>query len=177
MSWRFGAMELPALLFLWQRDHDPHRGAAARACLPQGWYHTHIHTHIHLNVWYLLLCDVLLLLILRLDGGHTPKHKRGTPMKERQLSKPLSERTNSSDSERSPELSLTPQVSSFPSSHGLQISVDYHREKACYEGQESTTYQKCDPAERNREDTSHERKHLSLTWTFLWKDLSSHDLK
>ncbi|XP_066502173.1 phosphofurin acidic cluster sorting protein 1a isoform X5 [Hoplias malabaricus] len=45
----------------------------------------------------------------RLDGGHTPKHKRGTPMKERQLSKPPSERTNSSDSERSPELSLTPQ--------------------------------------------------------------------
>ncbi|XP_066502171.1 phosphofurin acidic cluster sorting protein 1a isoform X4 [Hoplias malabaricus] len=46
----------------------------------------------------------------RLDGGHTPKHKRGTPMKERQLSKPPSERTNSSDSERSPELSLTPQM-------------------------------------------------------------------
>ncbi|XP_056586551.1 phosphofurin acidic cluster sorting protein 1a isoform X2 [Triplophysa dalaica] len=46
----------------------------------------------------------------RLDGGHTPKLKRGTPMKERQLSKPLSERTNSSDSERSPELSLTPQM-------------------------------------------------------------------
>ncbi|XP_015259481.1 PREDICTED: phosphofurin acidic cluster sorting protein 1 isoform X2 [Cyprinodon variegatus] len=42
----------------------------------------------------------------RLDGGHTPRHKRSisTPMKERQLSKPLSERTNSSDSERSPEL-------------------------------------------------------------------------
>ncbi|KAM9717519.1 phosphofurin acidic cluster sorting protein 1, partial [Menidia menidia] len=41
----------------------------------------------------------------RLDGGHTPRQKRGsTPMKERQLSKPLSERTNSSDSERSPEL-------------------------------------------------------------------------
>ncbi|KAM3857363.1 phosphofurin acidic cluster sorting protein 1 [Diretmus argenteus] len=41
----------------------------------------------------------------RLDGGHTPRMKRGsTPMKERQLSKPLSERTNSSDSERSPEL-------------------------------------------------------------------------
>uniref|UniRef100_A0AAY4A209 Phosphofurin acidic cluster sorting protein 1 n=1 Tax=Denticeps clupeoides TaxID=299321 RepID=A0AAY4A209_9TELE len=46
----------------------------------------------------------------RLDGGHTPKHKRGTPMRERQLSKPLSERTNSSDSERSPDLSLTPQM-------------------------------------------------------------------
>ncbi|XP_030638011.1 phosphofurin acidic cluster sorting protein 1a [Chanos chanos] len=46
----------------------------------------------------------------RLDGGHTPKLKRGTPMKERQLSKPLSERTNSTDSERSPELSLTPQM-------------------------------------------------------------------
>ncbi|XP_016892116.1 phosphofurin acidic cluster sorting protein 1 isoform X4 [Cynoglossus semilaevis] len=45
----------------------------------------------------------------RLDGGHTPGQKRSssssnTPMKERQLSKPLSERTNSSDSERSPEL-------------------------------------------------------------------------
>uniref|UniRef100_A0A671UTS2 Phosphofurin acidic cluster sorting protein 1 n=1 Tax=Sparus aurata TaxID=8175 RepID=A0A671UTS2_SPAAU len=40
-----------------------------------------------------------------LDGGHTPRQKRvSTPMKERQLSKPLSERTNSSDSERSPEL-------------------------------------------------------------------------
>ncbi|XP_073680333.1 LOW QUALITY PROTEIN: phosphofurin acidic cluster sorting protein 1a [Garra rufa] len=46
----------------------------------------------------------------RLDGSHTPKQRRGTPMKERQLSKPLSERTNSSDSERSPELSLTPQM-------------------------------------------------------------------
>uniref|UniRef100_A0A8C1HVE5 Phosphofurin acidic cluster sorting protein 1a n=1 Tax=Cyprinus carpio carpio TaxID=630221 RepID=A0A8C1HVE5_CYPCA len=41
---------------------------------------------------------------------HTPKQRRGTPMKERQLSKPLSERTNSSDSERSPELTLTPQM-------------------------------------------------------------------
>ncbi|XP_077961670.1 phosphofurin acidic cluster sorting protein 1 isoform X1 [Gasterosteus aculeatus] len=41
----------------------------------------------------------------RLDGGHTPRQKRiSTPAKERQLSKPLSERTNSSDSERSPEL-------------------------------------------------------------------------
>ncbi|XP_013984990.1 phosphofurin acidic cluster sorting protein 1a [Salmo salar] len=47
----------------------------------------------------------------RLDGGHTPRQRRGTPMKERRaLSKPLSERTNSSDSERSPELSRTPQV-------------------------------------------------------------------
>uniref|UniRef100_A0A4W5K0T6 Phosphofurin acidic cluster sorting protein 1a n=1 Tax=Hucho hucho TaxID=62062 RepID=A0A4W5K0T6_9TELE len=47
----------------------------------------------------------------RLAGGHTPRQRRGTPMKERQvLSKPLSERTNSSDSERSPELSHTPQV-------------------------------------------------------------------
>uniref|UniRef100_A0A665X0E1 Phosphofurin acidic cluster sorting protein 1 n=1 Tax=Echeneis naucrates TaxID=173247 RepID=A0A665X0E1_ECHNA len=43
--------------------------------------------------------------VSRLDGGHTPRQKRSsTPMKERQLSKPLSERTNSSDSERSPEL-------------------------------------------------------------------------
>ncbi|KAM9437123.1 phosphofurin acidic cluster sorting protein 1a isoform 1-T1 [Salvelinus alpinus] len=47
----------------------------------------------------------------RLDDGHTPRQRRGTPMKERRaLSKPLSERTNSSDSERSPELSRTPQV-------------------------------------------------------------------
>uniref|UniRef100_A0A8C2I5Q3 Phosphofurin acidic cluster sorting protein 1a n=1 Tax=Cyprinus carpio TaxID=7962 RepID=A0A8C2I5Q3_CYPCA len=45
-----------------------------------------------------------------LDGSHTPKQRRGTPMKERQLSKPFSERTNSSDSERSPELTLTPQM-------------------------------------------------------------------
>uniref|UniRef100_A0A8B9HJJ7 Phosphofurin acidic cluster sorting protein 1 n=1 Tax=Astyanax mexicanus TaxID=7994 RepID=A0A8B9HJJ7_ASTMX len=52
----------------------------------------------------------ILQLFCRLDGGHTPKHKRGTPMRERQLSKPPSERTNSSDSERSPELSLTPQM-------------------------------------------------------------------
>ncbi|XP_064827631.1 phosphofurin acidic cluster sorting protein 1-like [Oncorhynchus masou masou] len=47
----------------------------------------------------------------RLNAGHTPRQRRGTPMKERRaLSKPLSERTNSSDSERSPELSRTPQV-------------------------------------------------------------------
>ncbi|XP_041707491.1 phosphofurin acidic cluster sorting protein 1-like [Coregonus clupeaformis] len=47
----------------------------------------------------------------RLDGENRPKQRRGTPMKERRaLSKPLSERTNSSDSERSPELSHTPQV-------------------------------------------------------------------
>ncbi|XP_064205401.1 phosphofurin acidic cluster sorting protein 1-like isoform X3 [Anguilla rostrata] len=46
----------------------------------------------------------------RLDGGQTPRQKRSTPLKERQLSKPLSERTNSSDSERSPELGYTPQV-------------------------------------------------------------------
>ncbi|XP_059380322.1 phosphofurin acidic cluster sorting protein 1-like [Carassius carassius] len=45
----------------------------------------------------------------RLDGGHTP-HKRCTPLKERQLSKPLSERANSSDSERSPELGHSTQV-------------------------------------------------------------------
>uniref|UniRef100_A0A6Q2X5T0 Phosphofurin acidic cluster sorting protein 1 n=1 Tax=Esox lucius TaxID=8010 RepID=A0A6Q2X5T0_ESOLU len=47
-------------------------------------------------------------------GGHTPKQKRqsSTPMKERQLSKPMSEggRTNSSDSERSPELGQSSQV-------------------------------------------------------------------
>ncbi|KAJ8007530.1 hypothetical protein DPEC_G00094980 [Dallia pectoralis] len=51
----------------------------------------------------------------RLDGGgHTPKQKRqsSTPMKERQLSKPMSEggRTNSSDSERSPDLGHNSQV-------------------------------------------------------------------
>uniref|UniRef100_A0A672L8Z0 Phosphofurin acidic cluster sorting protein 1 n=1 Tax=Sinocyclocheilus grahami TaxID=75366 RepID=A0A672L8Z0_SINGR len=45
----------------------------------------------------------------RLDGGHTP-HKRSTPVKDRQLSKPLSERANSSDSERSPELGHSTQV-------------------------------------------------------------------
>ncbi|XP_055362787.1 phosphofurin acidic cluster sorting protein 1-like isoform X2 [Betta splendens] len=47
----------------------------------------------------------------RLDGGHTPRQKRiNTPMKERQPSKPLSERTNSSDSERSPELGHSTQL-------------------------------------------------------------------
>ncbi|XP_076129848.1 phosphofurin acidic cluster sorting protein 1a isoform X2 [Alosa pseudoharengus] len=46
----------------------------------------------------------------RLDGDRTPRQRRGTPMRERQLSKPLSERTNSSDSERSPDLNLTPQM-------------------------------------------------------------------
>uniref|UniRef100_A0A673Y0Y2 Phosphofurin acidic cluster sorting protein 1a n=1 Tax=Salmo trutta TaxID=8032 RepID=A0A673Y0Y2_SALTR len=46
-----------------------------------------------------------------LDDSETDTLRRGTPMKERRaLSKPLSERTNSSDSERSPELSHTPQV-------------------------------------------------------------------
>uniref|UniRef100_A0AAZ3P8A5 Phosphofurin acidic cluster sorting protein 1 n=1 Tax=Oncorhynchus tshawytscha TaxID=74940 RepID=A0AAZ3P8A5_ONCTS len=47
-------------------------------------------------------------------GGHTPKQKRqsNTPMKERQLSKPISEgaKTNISDSERSPELGRSSQV-------------------------------------------------------------------
>uniref|UniRef100_A0A8C2GEZ5 Phosphofurin acidic cluster sorting protein 1 n=1 Tax=Cyprinus carpio TaxID=7962 RepID=A0A8C2GEZ5_CYPCA len=43
------------------------------------------------------------------DGGQTPR-KRCTPVKERQLSKPLSERANSSDSERSPELGHSTQV-------------------------------------------------------------------
>ncbi|KAL2094834.1 hypothetical protein ACEWY4_009553 [Coilia grayii] len=47
----------------------------------------------------------------RLDGERTPRQRHGgTPMRERQLSKPLSERTNSSDSERSPDLNLTPQM-------------------------------------------------------------------
>ncbi|KTG01557.1 hypothetical protein cypCar_00043314 [Cyprinus carpio] len=45
----------------------------------------------------------------RLDGGHTPR-KRCTPVKDRQLSKPLSERANSSDSERSPELGHSTQL-------------------------------------------------------------------
>lgn len=46
----------------------------------------------------------------RLDAERGSRQKGGTPMRERQLSKPLSERTNSSDSERSPDLSLTPQM-------------------------------------------------------------------
>ncbi|XP_036403768.1 phosphofurin acidic cluster sorting protein 1-like isoform X2 [Megalops cyprinoides] len=46
----------------------------------------------------------------RLDGGHTPKQKRGTPLKDRQLSKPLSDRANSSEGERSPELGHSTQA-------------------------------------------------------------------
>ncbi|XP_027711923.1 phosphofurin acidic cluster sorting protein 1, partial [Vombatus ursinus] len=46
----------------------------------------------------------------KMDGVHTPRQKRSTPLKERQLSKPLSERTNSSDSERSPDLGHSTQV-------------------------------------------------------------------
>ncbi|KAK2862967.1 hypothetical protein Q5P01_002500 [Channa striata] len=47
-------------------------------------------------------CETQTMASPRLDGGHTPRQKRiSTPMKERQPSKPLSERTNSSDSERS----------------------------------------------------------------------------
>nr|XP_014348469.1 PREDICTED: phosphofurin acidic cluster sorting protein 1 [Latimeria chalumnae] len=46
----------------------------------------------------------------KIDGGHTPRQRRSTPLREKQLSKPLSERTNSSDSERSPELGHTTQV-------------------------------------------------------------------
>ncbi|XP_058868122.1 phosphofurin acidic cluster sorting protein 1-like isoform X2 [Acipenser ruthenus] len=46
----------------------------------------------------------------RLEGGHTPRQKRGVPLRERQLSKPLSERTNSTDSERSPDLGHSTQV-------------------------------------------------------------------
>ncbi|XP_043826881.1 phosphofurin acidic cluster sorting protein 1 isoform X1 [Dromiciops gliroides] len=46
----------------------------------------------------------------KMDGVHTPRQKRGTPLKERQLSKPLSERTNSSDSERSPDLGHSTQI-------------------------------------------------------------------
>ncbi|XP_058016389.1 phosphofurin acidic cluster sorting protein 1 isoform X2 [Ahaetulla prasina] len=47
----------------------------------------------------------------KMDGTvHTPRQKRSTPLKERQLSKPLSERTNSSDSERSPDLCHSTQI-------------------------------------------------------------------
>lgn len=46
----------------------------------------------------------------KVEGVHTPRQKRSTPLKERQLSKPLSERTNSSDSERSPDLGHSTQV-------------------------------------------------------------------
>uniref|UniRef100_A0A8C3IF71 Phosphofurin acidic cluster sorting protein 1 n=1 Tax=Chrysemys picta bellii TaxID=8478 RepID=A0A8C3IF71_CHRPI len=47
----------------------------------------------------------------KMEGAaHTPRQKRSTPLKERQLSKPLSERTNSSDSERSPDLGHSTQV-------------------------------------------------------------------
>lgn len=49
----------------------------------------------------------------KMDGIHTPRQKRSTPLKERQLSKPLSERTNSSDSERSPDLGHSTQVGSL----------------------------------------------------------------
>uniref|UniRef100_A0A670JU02 Phosphofurin acidic cluster sorting protein 1 n=1 Tax=Podarcis muralis TaxID=64176 RepID=A0A670JU02_PODMU len=44
------------------------------------------------------------------SAAHTPRQKRSTPLKERQLSKPLSERTNSSDSERSPDLGHSTQI-------------------------------------------------------------------
>ncbi|XP_029470501.1 phosphofurin acidic cluster sorting protein 1 [Rhinatrema bivittatum] len=44
------------------------------------------------------------------EGMHTPRQKRSTPLKERQFSKPLSERTNSSDSERSPDLGHSTQI-------------------------------------------------------------------
>ncbi|XP_050815137.1 phosphofurin acidic cluster sorting protein 1 isoform X2 [Gopherus flavomarginatus] len=47
----------------------------------------------------------------KMEGAaHTPRQKRSTPLKERQLSKPLSERTNSSDSERSPDLGHSTQI-------------------------------------------------------------------
>ncbi|TRY83355.1 hypothetical protein DNTS_015074, partial [Danionella cerebrum] len=45
----------------------------------------------------------------RLDSGNSHR-KRNTPVKDRQLGKPLSERTNSSDSERSPELTHSTQA-------------------------------------------------------------------
>ncbi|XP_053134578.1 phosphofurin acidic cluster sorting protein 1 isoform X2 [Hemicordylus capensis] len=44
------------------------------------------------------------------SATHTPRQKRSTPLKERQFSKPLSERTNSSDSERSPDLGHSTQI-------------------------------------------------------------------
>ncbi|KAJ8246787.1 hypothetical protein GJAV_G00255400 [Gymnothorax javanicus] len=48
----------------------------------------------------------------RLDGGQTPRQKRSnvTPQKEKPHSKPQSERANSSDGERSPELTHTTPV-------------------------------------------------------------------
>ncbi|XP_044879256.1 phosphofurin acidic cluster sorting protein 1 isoform X2 [Mauremys mutica] len=47
----------------------------------------------------------------KMEGAaHTPRQKRSTPLKERQFSKPLSERTNSSDSERSPDLGHSTQI-------------------------------------------------------------------
>lgn len=52
-------------------------------------------------------------------------------MKERQLSKPPSERTNSSDSERSPELSLTPQVNPLPNSLHLLLIPPTAFQQAC----------------------------------------------
>uniref|UniRef100_A0A8C7KU14 Phosphofurin acidic cluster sorting protein 1a n=1 Tax=Oncorhynchus kisutch TaxID=8019 RepID=A0A8C7KU14_ONCKI len=68
--------------------------------------HMHSTLSVIVSVWALTVC-----VCSRLNGGHTPRQRRGTPMKERRaLSKPLSERTNSSDNERSPELSRTPQV-------------------------------------------------------------------
>jgi hypothetical protein len=54
--------------------------------------------------------DPILATISKVEGTHTPRQKRSTPLKERQLSKPLSERTNSSDSERSPDLGHSTQV-------------------------------------------------------------------
>lgn len=53
-------------------------------------------------------------LVSKVEGTHTPRQKRSTPLKERQLSKPLSERTNSSDSERSPDLGHSTQVCMGP---------------------------------------------------------------
>lgn len=58
-----------------------------------------------------------------MDGVHTPRQKRSTPLKERQLSKPLSERTNSSDSERSPDLGHSAQVPA-PLGEGREEGLD-----------------------------------------------------
>uniref|UniRef100_A0A671PYA9 Phosphofurin acidic cluster sorting protein 1-like n=1 Tax=Sinocyclocheilus anshuiensis TaxID=1608454 RepID=A0A671PYA9_9TELE len=84
-------------------SHSKHKLSPVSVIQRETLFH---HCNLALLCFALFSCAIL----PRLDGSHTPKQRRGTPMKERQLSKPLSERTNSSDSERSPELSLTPQM-------------------------------------------------------------------
>uniref|UniRef100_A0AAY4A5J9 Phosphofurin acidic cluster sorting protein 1 n=1 Tax=Denticeps clupeoides TaxID=299321 RepID=A0AAY4A5J9_9TELE len=86
--------------------------------------HTHTHTHTHTCTHSRSLlsqlseCFIFVFTnththiphIFMLDGVHTPRQKRTTPMKERQASKATSERANSSDSERSPELGHNTQL-------------------------------------------------------------------